>query len=124
MKYYRVENGQIKDVTFPKISEAKRLELNHIKVEYDGAVELADDGVNLIPAKQKERTVFAKLEIRRAMRSLGIEQKLDALLSQNETFRKDWQDAREIDLNDEITKKALESGGITENEIFKIREQM
>ena len=124
MKYYKIENGQIKDVTFPKISEAKRLELNHIKVEYDGAVELADDGVNLIPATQKERTVFAKLEIRRAMRSLGIEQKLDALLSQNETFRKDWQDAREIDLNDEITKKALESGGITENEIFKIREQM
>ena len=124
MKYYKIENSQIKDVTFPKISEAKRLELNHIKVEYDGAVELADDGVNLIPAKQKERTVFAKLEIRRAMRSLGIEQKLDALLSQNETFRKDWQDAREIDLNDEITKKALESGGITENEIFKIREQM
>ena len=124
MKYYKIENGQIKDVTFPKISEAKRLELNHIKVEYDGAVELADDGVNLIPAKQKERTVFAKLEIRRAMRSLGIEQKLDALLSQNETFRKDWQDAREIDLNDEITKIALESGGITENEILKIREQM
>ena len=124
MKYYKIENGQIKDVTFPKISEAKRLELNHIKVEYDGAVELADDGVNLIPATQKERTVFAKLEIRRAMRSLGIEQKLDALLSQNETFRKDWQDAREIDLNDEITKKALESGGITKNEIFKIREQM
>ena len=124
MKYYKIENGQIKDVTFPKISEAKRLELNHIKVEYDGAVELADDGVNLIPATQKERTVFAKLEIRRAMRSLGIEEKLDALLSQNETFRKDWQDAREIDLNDEITKKALESGGITENEIFKIREQM
>ena len=124
MKYYKIENAQIKDVTFPKISEEKRIELNHIKVEYDGAVELADDGVNLIPAKQKERTVFAKLEIRRAMRSLGIEEKLDALLSQNETFRKDWQDAREIDLNDEITKKALESGGITENEIFKIREQM
>ena len=124
MKYYKIENSHIKDVTFPKISKAKRIELNHIKVEYDGAVELADDGVNLIPAKQKERTVFAKLEIRRAMRSLGIEQKLDALLSQNETFRKDWQDAREIDLNDEITKKALESGGITENEIFKIREQM
>ena len=124
MKYYKIENGQIKDVTFPKISEENRTELNHIKVEYDGAVELADDGVNLIPATQKERTVFAKLEIRRAMRSLGIEEKLDALLSQNETFRKDWQDAREIDLNDEITKKALESGGITENEIFKIREQM
>ena len=124
MKYYKIENGQIKDVTFPKISEAKRLELNHIKVEYDGAVELAEDGVNLIPATQKERTVFAKLEIRRAMRSLGIEEKLDALLSQNETFRKDWQDAREIDLNDDITKKALESGGITENEILKIREQM
>ena len=124
MKYYKIENAQIKDVTFPKISEAKRIELNHIKVEYDGAVELAEDGVNLIPAKQKERTVFAKLEIRRAMRSLGIEDKLDALLAQNETFRKDWQDAREIDLNDEITKKALESGGITENEILKIREQM
>ena len=124
MKYYKIENAQIKDVTFPKISEATRIALNHIKVEYDGAVELAEDGVNLIPATQKERTVFAKLEIRRAMRSLGIEEKLDALLSQNETFRKDWQDAREIDLNDEITKKALESGGITENEIFKIREQM
>ena len=124
MKYYKIENAQIKDVTFPKISKAKRIELNHIKVEYDGAVELAEDGVNLIPATQKERTVFAKLEIRRAMRSLGIEEKLDALLSQNETVRKDWQNAREIDLNDEITKKALESGGITENEIFKIREQM
>lgn len=49
---------------------------------------------------------FTKLQIRRAMRSLGIEAILDGLLT-NEAFAKDWTDAIEIDLSDPMTAQAL-----------------
>jgi len=49
---------------------------------------------------------FTKLQIRRAMRSLGIEAILDGLLT-NEAFAKDWADAIEIDLSDPLTAQAL-----------------
>lgn len=54
------------------------------------------------------KTVFTKLQIRRAMRSLGNETILDGLLT-NEAFKKDWSDAIEIDLSDPLTAQALAS---------------
>jgi len=54
------------------------------------------------------KTVFTKLQIRRAMRSLGNEAILDGLLT-NEAFKKDWSDAIEIDLSDPMTAAALAS---------------
>jgi hypothetical protein len=54
------------------------------------------------------KTVFSKLQIRRAMRALGNEAILDGLLT-NEAFKKDWADAVEIDLSDPMTAAALAS---------------
>ena len=75
------------------------------------------------PAPEPPRqTVFSKLAIRRAMRTLGIEAKLDALLSSSDTIRADWQDAQEIDLADPVLAEALASGGgITEEDIAAVR---
>ena len=56
--------------------------------------------------KLNRMVVIPKLEIRRAMRSLGIENKLGALLT-DETFGKDWRDASEIDLSEELVARAL-----------------
>ena len=66
-------------------------------------------------------TVFTKLQIRRAMRGLGIEAKLDALLEGSAMFRSDWQDAQEIDLADPVLVQALAAGSITAEEIEAVR---
>ena len=68
------------------------------------------------------QTVYTKLAIRRAMRSLGIEAKLDALLAASATFAADWADAQEIDLVDPVLVEALTAGSITAEEIAAIRE--
>lgn len=57
------------------------------------------------------RNKFTKLQIRRAMRSLGNEAILDGLL-QVPAFAKDWSDAVEIDMADEITAAAIAQAGI------------
>ena len=59
-----------------------------------------------------ERTVFTKLQIRRAMRSLGLEATLDALLDSDAVFKTDWTDALEIDLSDRATVQALAASAI------------
>lgn len=74
------------------------------------------------PEPQPPQTVFTKLKIRRAMRSLGIEAKLDALLAASATFAADWADAQEIDLADQVLVEALTAGSITPSEIEAIRE--
>ena len=68
-------------------------------------------------------TIFSKLAIRRAMRELGIEAKLDALLASAQ-FRADWQDAQEIDLTDPVLLTALNAGSITAEEIAAIKRVM
>ena len=68
-----------------------------------------------------EQTIFAKLSIRRAMRELGIEAKLDGLLNASAQFRADWTDAQEIDLSDPVLLAALESGTVTAEEIADIK---
>lgn len=67
------------------------------------------------------QTIYTKLQIRRAMRSLGIEERLDALLASSATFAADWADAQEIDLADPVLMDALAAGGITDAEIEQIR---
>jgi hypothetical protein len=72
-------------------------------------------------AEALAKTVFTKLQIRRAMRSLGIEDKLNTLLASNATFNADWTDAQAIDLADSVLSSALSSGGITATEIESIK---
>lgn len=62
------------------------------------------------------QTIYGKLAIRRAMRALGQEEILDALL-QNEQFRKDWDDATEIDLSDPLVVQALAQAQIDTDSI-------
>lgn len=74
------------------------------------------------PQEPPPQTTFTKLAIRRAMRSLGIEEKLNALLSASPTFSADWQDAQEIDFADPVLIEALAAGSITAEEIEAIKE--
>lgn len=73
------------------------------------------------PPEPPEQTVFSKLAVRRAMRALGIEAKLDAVLAGSETFRADWTDAREIDLADPVLAEALNAGAVTAEELEEIK---
>lgn len=65
---------------------------------------------------------FKKLDIRRAMRELGIENLLDGTLAIEAKYAKDWADAtEEIDLNDPMVVEALAADGITEEHIAAIK---
>jgi hypothetical protein len=66
----------------------------------------------VVAPSQTASTTFSKLKIRRAMRRLGIEGQLDALLSASALFEHDWADALEIDLQDPITVEALGAANI------------
>lgn len=68
------------------------------------------------------KTIFTKLEIRRAMRQLGMEDTLNQILSGNSQFQNDWNDAQEIDLNDPIIQNAINSGLISQEIINSIKE--
>ena len=63
------------------------------------------------------RTIFTKLEIRRALRRLGLEDRLDEILNADSTLKKDWEDAQEIDINDEMIQEAILNGVIS-RELF------
>lgn len=69
-----------------------------------------------------DNTIFSKLQIRRACRELGIQDKLNSLISSNEIFSADWSDAQDIDLEDKVFLYALQQGDFTELEIQKIKE--
>lgn len=69
-------------------------------------VETEIDDLEIKQAAAIAKNKFTKLQIRRAMRSLGIEAILDELLT-NEAFAKDWADAIEIDLSDPMTAQAM-----------------
>lgn len=72
------------------------------------------------PAPQK--TVFSKLQIRRACRALGIEDKLNRLIEYNENFYRDWHDAEEIDLTDSMIQQAIEAQILTQEQINQIKD--
>ena len=68
---------------------------------------------------RKSKSVFTKLQIRRALRALNQESVLDSALA-NEAFRKDWNDAQEIDLEDDVFKQALAAQGISERQMRQV----
>lgn len=55
---------------------------------------------------------FSKLDIVRAMRRLGTESQLDALLAASPLFAKDWDNAQIITLSDPMTAAALAQASI------------
>jgi len=73
----------------------------------------------IVPAPRAGSSVFTKLQIRRALRALGQEAVLDTALA-NEAFRKDWNDAQDIDLEDDVFKQALAAQGISERQMRQV----
>lgn len=83
------------------------------------------DGVLVsTPIVPPEKTVFTKLAIRRACRTLGLEGKLNALLASSDVFRADWTDAQDIDLADPVLLQALQAGTFSEEEINSIKNSL
>lgn len=68
---------------------------------------------------RRPQSVFTKLQIRRALRALNQESLLDSAL-ENEAFRKDWNDAQEINLEDEVFKQALAAQGVSERQMRQV----
>ncbi len=62
-----------------------------------------------------EEELYTKLEIRRALRAAGKESELDAILSGNTSFAKDWADAQEININDPLILTAVQQGYISQD---------
>lgn len=118
--YAKIEDGK---VIFPPHHDG-----NHFNVHLDrqwlsehGYTDMTEEETAPYLPKPQEPTVFSKLAIRRAMRTLQIEYKLNQLLSASDTFRNDWTDAQQIDLGDPVLVQALSYGGITEQEIVAIK---
>lgn len=70
---------------------------------------------------EKQDGIYTKLYIRRACRSLGMQDKLNALLNSNPIFSADWADAQQINLNDPMFLEALKQGTFTDQEIEAIK---
>ena len=68
--------------------------------------------------------IYSKLAIRRICRELNLQDKLNAILAGNETFRNDWNDSTEIILDDEILIEALKQGTFTAEQIEAIKEKL
>ena len=69
-----------------------------------------------INAEICRQSIYKKLNIRRAMRELGLESVLNTFL-QNEQFKTDWDDATEINLDDAMVQSALQSASLDVNQI-------
>ena len=120
------ENGQI---VYPPHNDGRQMNVHHCPEwlaahgfeEHDQAWFDA----HTPPAPEPEpQYVFSKLAIRRAMRALGIEAKLDALLAASEDFKKDWNDAQDINLSDPVLLRAIAAGSISDEEIVAIKRKI
>ena len=118
--YAKIEEGKI---ILPPHNDGDHynVHLDPQWLEAHGFRDMSEEELAPYRPKPPEQTVFSKLSVRRAMRELGIEAKLDALLNASATFRADWTDAQEIDLADPVLLQALSQGGLTEQEIEQIK---
>jgi len=69
------------------------------------------------------KTTFTKLQIRRCLRKHDLEDQLNAIISSDFEFKADWEDAQDIDLNDEMIQKAITSGFISQEMITLIQNE-
>jgi hypothetical protein len=77
-------------------------------LKYEGVlpIEFLDIIGGVVVEKQlprvEENKTYSKLKIRRTARAIGKEDILNDILNTNENFYNDWNDAQEIDLDDEM----------------------
>ena len=136
MKYYsKSKNGFYdseinKDIPSDKVELAETVYRELLDGQSNGMRIVGDSNGNpkleVIPVASAEeialaKNIFSKLAIRRAMRSLGSEDVLDAILAGNVDFGKDWADSDEgIDLSDPSVIEAIQEAGIDVN-IIKLK---
>ena len=99
-------------------------------IRYDGDLPLSSlkmlQGVVVEETPAEEAplpTKFTKLQIRRCLRKHGHEEALDRVLSSDFSFKKDWDDCLNIDLNDEMVKEAVGKGLISQELISLIQSE-
>jgi hypothetical protein len=125
MKYIKFENEIAVEAPFKKVTatgtifgynapsnEAMLIADGYLA--YDGGeplscLKLVDGQIVEMPIPEPAPIpqTYTKLQIRRALRQAGKEAMLDALLESNEEVKKDWLDAQEIALDDEMLNAAL-----------------
>lgn len=88
------------------------------------AYEIADGKIVQKIFETPQKTVFTKLEIRRACRDLQLQEKLNTLLNSAEQIKADWADAQNIDLADQMFVKAVDFGVFTKEEIQYIKDYL
>ena len=77
-----------------------------------------DDKQQIVPDLERAQAELdamihlPKLDIRRALRAMGEEDKLNALLNASPIFKADWTDAQEIDMSDPMVSQALANADI------------
>ncbi|UDQ97654.1 hypothetical protein AAEX28_11685 [Lentisphaerota bacterium WC36G] len=102
--YQKLNNTQIE-----RINDGAIIPIDERNADYQNYLKWLSEGNTLLdPPTEPQQTIFTKLHIRRAFRALNKENVLDELLASHLEFSKDWADANEIDLNDEITAEALQ----------------
>lgn len=117
MAYAKIVNGQL---VYPPHNDGGRVNV-HLDAAWlaeHGYSEMTDGEIAQYATGQ---TVFTKLQIRRAMRALGMEETLNSILSSDATFSADWADAQEIDLADPVFISAIEAAGITSEQIESVK---
>lgn len=144
MSYLKIENDLIKEAPYSIVKGTKRIigynqKNNEEMLLQDGFTyfpkqafeyELQDGQIvekqivepelpDAIPSKEK--TMFTKLQIRRAMRALNIEDQLDYILAKDGKFQKDWADALEIDLNDPMIQTIISEGLLSQETVNLIK---
>ena len=124
MYYLKIENGIIKQAPhIVKINnytiygyDSEQNEENLLKAGYTkfskpaGYYEIKDGAITEKQPQIEEKTVFTKLQIRRAFRALNIEDELDSILQSNPALKKDWNEAVQIDLQDQQITSIIEAG--------------
>lgn len=113
-----------------KANEKMLFDDGYVKYDGDGIIAnlIFKDGkiIETTPIETEETNkVYSKLKIRRALRNLGKQEILDkALRNRNSVFAKDWADSNEIDLDDDIFKRALKQFEITEETLTQVLEKL
>lgn len=76
------------------------------------------------PTPSYDNTIFTKLQIRRALRKLNLEKVLDTLLSSNVSYKNEWNDAVEIDLDDPMIQEAVDNHIITQEMLDALKREL
>ena len=136
MSYLKIQNNKIIEAPYSIIRNGKTI------LGYNNNINmLLEDGFtyfekpisnyiienNQIIEKQlniqpnNENAIFSKLQIRRTMRKLGLEEDLNNFLASNINYLNDWNDAQVIDLNDPSIQELINNNIITQEYIDNIK---